>query len=78
MIKKIIVTDFNKEGRLGIKCTMTTKKAIIANDFDQAKKLVAQMIQMHTLKLKRFTVEWTRDGNPEGYMVAKAELLPVK
>lgn len=67
--KKIVVCKYNSDGDLQYKMILTTKSSVLANDYVQAKKLVAQVIQVQVLEMKYFSVEWVRDGNPEGYMV---------
>ncbi len=69
MIKKITVTEYKPDGEMTLKTTIGLRGGIHANDFAQAKKLVAQVVQLDVLSKTKFTVEWKRDGYSEGYMV---------
>lgn len=70
--KKVVVTSYDDRWELTIKQTMTLRKAIVATTGDQARKLVAAVIGPHVFQMKRFAVEWTRDGCPEGYVISRA------
>ncbi len=71
MIKKIVVNRYEDDGKFRLKMTLTTKKAIVADSFAAAKKAVAQVVQMSVVGMNRYTVEWKREGSPEGYMVIR-------
>lgn len=71
--KKVVITSFIPErkgiGKMRFTETLTLRSSIVANDFEQARTLVEKTIQMHVFTKKMFTVQWKRDGLPEGYMV---------
>lgn len=69
MIKKVVVTEYGGNGKLLVKTTMTARKGIDVDDFKAAKSAIVRLIQPRVLGKKRFAVEWSRDGYPEGYMV---------
>jgi hypothetical protein len=71
LVKKVVVTDYQSNGEMTLKATLTLKKGVVANDYPQAKKLIAQVLQSHVLGKKNFSVEWKRDGFYEGYLVAR-------
>lgn len=71
MFKKIVITSYDLNGKQSIVMTLTTKKSIVANDYEQARNLVAQVIQSHVLNIKKFSVQWKREGYPEGYLVVR-------
>lgn len=71
--KKIIVNSYSREGSFITKATMMTETGIAAVDFECAKSEVAMVIQRYVLNIQKFTVEWKRDGNIEGYLVDRDE-----
>jgi len=70
--KKITITDYKKNGELAMQAIYTLRNGIEANDFKQAKELVAKTLLVRTLESKNcFTVMWQRDGFVEGYLVKR-------
>lgn len=69
--KKIVVIQYDEDGRLQFKTTLTCRTPVAADSFKEAKKIVMQTILTQTVGMKNFSVEWQRDGFPEGYIVTK-------
>ena len=67
--KKVTINFFEND-QLKLRSSLTCRgNGVVAKDYQEAKEKVWKLIAPHVQGENNFTVDWTRDQHPEGFMV---------